>query len=402
MFLQSKKQETAENIFATANADLDPELESMDPSERLEFSRPSKIGINRFDTRSDDELKDVAFQHILSMERERAVWEYADRNKVRALPLLKQVARQDSDPSIRWSTLWAIQKFGGIQSKEVIGESLKDEHPEVRDWAHLLLREITGTGEGEPDSRKAKIDESNPFDQTLPLLIAGYARVLVPTMGFVQATLSPQWFESIMGRVMACTREETFNTDLVIEKKISGYHPDGTDHLEIYKFYGFTQEISTNVCDHQYQCEACHTFYPSGKVEDVSVPPLNDVVARLERRARTLRVELKEFPGRKIVQSVRGRYMGVAYVDLNRIFENKMNIGPGEVQLSNLSHPIVGTMTNTLLFGTFKGKLSDIDGDGYLDVNTEPCHGTVDGKLDFDLDHLADGDPFDPFYRGRC
>lgn len=402
MFLQSKNQETAENIFATANAGLDPELESMDPSERLEFSRPSKIGINRFDTRNDDELKDVALQHILSMERERAIWEYADRNKINALSLLQEVARQDSDPSIRWSTLWAIQKFGGIQSKGIIAESLKDEHPEVRDWARLLLREMTGIMEGEPDTREAKFDEANPFDQTLPLLISGYARVLFPGMGWIQATLSPQWFESIMGRVMACTCEETFNTDLVIEKSIKKFHPDGTNHYEIYKFRGFTQELSKNVRRHNYEALSNHTFYPSGKVEDLSCEPVPDVISPLMRNA-TTDASMRNIPGlditRQVVQSVRGRYMGNAYINVNRLLENRMEIGAGEVQLSSVQHPVVGQMTNTLLFGTFKGKLSDIRGNGYLDINTEPCHGTIDGKLDFNLSGLPNPDPFDPFHK---
>jgi hypothetical protein len=397
MFLQSKRQEAVENTFATANIGLDPELESMDPSERLEFSRPSKIGVNRFDTRSDDELRDIALQHVLSIERERAIWESVDRNKINALPLLREVANKDPDPSIRWSTLWAIQKFIGLQAKDVIAESLNDEHPEVRDWAKLLLREMSGVLEGEPDTREAKFDEANLFDQTLPLLIAGYARVLVPEMGWVQATLSPQWFELIMGRVMACTREDTFKSRLIIEKKISEYHPDGTDHFEIFKFRGFTQEIGPDICFHQYEAQARHTFYPSGKVEDASIKPLDDVIVNIQRGAITARITLPQEPSKKVVQSVRGRYMGPAYVNLDRIMSNSMTIGAGEVQLSSLHHPVVGKMTNTFLYGTFKGKLSDLDGDGYLDVNTEPCHGTTDGELDFDLDGIADSDPFDFF-----
>jgi hypothetical protein len=390
MFLQVKSQEAAERVFATAYADLDPEVTSMDPAERLEFSRPPRAGIQRFDTRNDDELREVIFDHIHSME-------YADRHRAEALSLLREVAKKDPDPTIRWSSLWAIQKFTGLHGKDTIAESLNDEHPEVSDWAKLLLREISGILEGEPDTRKGKFDESNPFDQTLPLMIAGYARVLVPEIGWIQATLSPQWFETIMGRVMACTQQKTFETDLVIEKSLFEYHPDGTNHYEIYKFCGFTQKITENVYSHHYESLGHHTFYPSGKVEDISLKPIPDVFCPLLRKATTNPDAMAEVPSGKVVRSVRGRYMGNAYVNLNRLMSNRMKIGPGEVQLSTLHHPIVGPMTNTLLFGTFKGKLSDKDGDGYLDVNTEWCHATVDGKLDYNLSGSPFPDPFDPY-----
>jgi hypothetical protein len=410
MFLQVKNQEAPEKVFATAYADLDPEVTSMDPAERLEFSRPPKARIQRFDTRNDDELREFMFDHIHSMERERAIWEYADRNKVEALSLLEEVAKKDLDPSIRWSTLWTIQKFAGLHGKDVIAESLNDEHPEVRDWARLLLREISGIVESEPDTREAKFDRSNPFDQTLPLLIAGYARVLVPGLGFVQATLSPQWFESIMGRVMACTVENTFNTDLVIEKKIAKYYLDEKDHYEIYKFGGLTQELDKHIAHHQYQCISRHAFFPSGKVGDISVDPIYDLDVILNRVANTVTmltstiqvqqttkplypqeaVSSQRDQPSKIVRSVRGKYMGFGYANLNQIIANEMKIGPGEVQLSNPHHPVVGALTNTFLFGTFKGKLSDLDDDGYLDINTEPCHGTLNGELDTNLDGVPD------------
>ncbi|GET41980.1 HEAT repeat domain-containing protein [Microseira wollei] len=415
MFLQTKNQEAAEKVFATAYTDLDPEVTSMDPAERLEFSRPSRAGIQRFDTRNDDDLREVIFDHVLSMERERAVWEYADRNKIEALSLLREVAKKDSDPSIRWSTLWAIQKFTGLHGKDTIAESLSDEHPEVRDWAKLLLREISGVLEGEADTREAKFDQTNPFDQTLPLLIAGYARVLVPGLGFVQATLSPQWFESIMGRVMACTVEKTFNTDLVIEKKIAKYYLSEKEHYEIYKFGGLTQELDKHIAHHQYQCMSRHTFFPSGKVGDISVEPIDDLDVILNRVAETeaiststIQVNLatkaaypeaspssQRTQPSKIVRSVRGKYMGFGYANLKQIISNEMKIGPGEVQLSSPHHPVVGALTNTFLFGTFKGKLSDLDDDGYLDINTEPCHGTVNGELDYGLTLKPNPNPFE-------
>jgi hypothetical protein len=214
-----------------------------------------------------------------------------------------------------------------------------------------------------------------------------------------------------MGRVMACTCEETFDKELIIEKRISGYHPDGKDHYEIYKFRGLTFHPSPQVTHHIYESRSTHTFYPSGKVEDSSIQPFDDVEVILNRKAEPVVVPparplvttrsrptappRQKLPGR-IVSSVRGKYMGFAFINLNRVLGNGMMIGPGEVQLSSVHHPVVGEMTNTFLWGTFKGKLSDLDDDGYLDVNTEPCHATLDGELDYGLEGRPSPDPFDP------
>lgn len=377
---------------------VDPEFVSLDPADRIPFVRPPRNGVNRLDPRSDGDLKQVMFDHESAMERERAIWEYADRHRADVLPLLSEVAQSERDPSLRWSTLWAAQKFSGLECLDLLRKFTLDEHPEVRSWAALLIREITGpTPDLADETRPAKIDESNPFDQTLPLTISGYARVLVPGMGWIEATLSPKWFEAIMGRVMACTRMDTFTSDLVIEKRIKGYHPDGSDHYEIYPFRGHTQQLAPDVYAHYYQSETRHTFYPSGKVEDASEEPLANVIVNIQRGAGSELSILREDPSRRVVRSVRGRYAGAAYINLARVLSNSMQIGPGEVQLSNFHHPQVRSLTNTQLFGTFKGKLSDIDGDGCLDVNTERCHGTLDGELDYDLDGIPDRDPFDYF-----
>ena len=384
-----------EAVFATSHSELHPSISSMDPAERIEFTRLSQHRIIRFDKRSDAELIEVALDHESPMERERAIWELGDRSTGETFDFFSRMASKDSDNRVRISTLWLMQKISGDAATGLVLPFLKDDELEVRDWAHLLIREMSGDNSRERSIRRPlRTDMSNTFDQTLPLLIAGYARVGIPGLGLIQATLSPLWFESIMGRVMACTCEETFENDLVIEKRIKEYHPDKTDHFEIFKFRGLSQELSPGVFHHTYESQAQHTFYPSGKVEQGPEDPFSDVVTNLARSARTVAFHSDEL-GRKVVESVRGRYMGYAYVNLERTLRNGLSIGPGEVQLSSPTHAKAGPMTNTFLFGTFKGKLSSLTGDEFLDVNTEPCHGTLDGELDIDLDGLPDRDPFD-------
>ena len=363
---------------------------ALDPSERMEFSCPPAQGVGRFDSRSNDELIGQLRSNVSAMERERAAWEFADRCGYAALPILKNFVKTDPDADVRSSGLWLLQKTSGHQTEEVLTAGLGDDAPEVRDWARLLLRELRGIGPFVQERAALAIDRSNPFDQTLPLKIAGYARVLAPGMGWLQATLSPKWFEAIMGRVMACTRAETFNSDLVIEKRISDFYADSSPHYDTFLFRGLTTELSPDVYYHQYEGRSTQPFYPSGKVAAPDEPPITTAGALVQRVAMTVRIPNELDASRPLVQSVRGKYMGFAHANVPRILANGMKVGAGEVQLVGPANPSVGKFANTFLFGTFKGKLSDLNADGHLDVNTERCHATLDGELDTDLDGISD------------
>lgn len=391
-------REAFDHCFNGSLIAMDPDIVAMDPAERLEFSRLrgiSSTAVARFDKRTESQLRQAMFDGPSELERERAAWEYADRVRIHAIGDLQDLLKSEHDRALRSGLLWLVQKHAGLQALPILKGYLADGDREVADWARMLLMECEGTAEHARLDRPTQRDPSNPFDQTLPLVIAGYARTFVPGMGWVQVTLSPLWFELVLGRVMACTCDKSFDTDLVIEKRMKEYHPDKTDHFEIFHFRGFSHSLDERMTHHQYESSTNHTFYPSGKVEDVTEPPVGDMIVNLARVAMTLRVPDPDSPGRRVVHSVRGRYMGWAFVDLPRIVASGMNICAGEVQLSSLHHPQYGRLTNTFLYGSFKGKLSDLDGDGRLDINTERCHGTPDGHLDYALMGAGNPDPFD-------
>src|SRR5690349_6956261 len=118
-----------ESFFATDVVALDPSVESRDPAERLSFTSAPIQGVTRFDLRSDQALTRVMFEEPASMERERAIWEYADRHRFAAMPLLREIAAKDADPSIRWTTLWLMQKVGGRDASEAIAPFMRDDDP---------------------------------------------------------------------------------------------------------------------------------------------------------------------------------------------------------------------------------------------------------------------------------
>lgn len=392
-------REAFEHCFDGTLIGIDRDILALDPAERLEFSRMRGFGdgvVSRFDKRHEAKLLDCMASHPLALERERAAWEFGDRRRIHAMPQLREMLLREPDTEVRRGLLWLVQKHGGLRAIAILRDFVGDSDVEVREWAQMLLMESERTPLPEVTSRPTKRRPGNPFDQTLPLVIAGYARTHVPTLGWVQVTLSPKWFEQILGRVMACTREDTFEKALVIEKRLKGFHPDQSDHYEIFKFRGFSHMLDARTMHHQYESFTSHTFYPSGLVEDTSKGAVDDMYVTLARVAATSRVADLSDPGREVIHSVRGRYMGWAHVDLARIVAAGMSIGAGEAQLASLHHRAWGHLTNTFLFGSFKGKLSDVDGDGLLDVNTEICHGTAEGELDYFADGSGRGDPFDP------
>ncbi len=369
------------------------------PSRSVAFPRLTQEQVLRFDSRPDHLLRETSLDHPSALERDRAIWEYADRRRSEGVSLLALVASQDPDPLVRCSALWALRKVAGGAATQVISLFQRDDHPEVRDWAALFLRELRAPGKSPRETRELRFDSANSFDQTMPLSVAGHAQVLVPGLGRARATLSPLWFESVMGRLLACTRAATFRTELVLEKRLAGYHPDGSHHYQIFRFRGVSRDLGPGVCHHRFEALARHTFYPSGKIEDTSQPPLDDVVVSLPRSALTIRAPVPGDPGRTVVSSVRGHLQGAAFINIQRVLSRGMAIGPGEIQVVNPDHPVLHSLTNTYLFAAFRGKLSDLDGDGCLDVNTERCHGTLAGKLDLDLDGVPDADPYDPYCR---
>jgi hypothetical protein len=388
----------SEVLRSTALGSAGAHPSSRDPADRIAFNRASTNALIRFDGRSLEELRRVAFNDPDATERERAAWEYADRLGADAAPMLIEVASSDPDVSLRAGVLWLLQKVGADRLADALDRFRSDPEDEVAEWADLLLSEISGA-EQNRFKKPLRFDASNAFDQTLPLRIAGHAQTVIPGLGQVQATLSPMWFERIMGRVMACTRSETFATDLIIEKRQKDFHEDGSDYFEIYHFRGVSRDVAPNVALHNYVGLGAHKFFTSGRVGDSSQPVLDDVTVAVRRAALTVRVpllpsEIAPRAGlRAVVHSVRGQFDGYAYVNVARLLAGGMKLGAGEVQLTDIHHPVAGPLTNTVLFGTFKGKLADLDGDGWSDVNTEPCHATASGELDYNLDGLPDEDP---------
>lgn len=362
-----------------------------DPVEHLDFARPMAANYLPYDSRSDAALKAAAFDGETALERERAVWELADRQGAPALSVIEDYVTAEPDSLARSGALWLGLQTAGVASTKLLEAHRNDDDPEVADWARVLFADTTATAP-ERIHTTAEVEETGNFDQTVPLIISGYTTVVIPGLGAVRVVLSPKWFDSIMGRVLAATNVGTFQTDLTIEKMLLGLHADGTPHFEIYPFRGFSVEYDKKYFEHNYLSQTMRDFYPSGIVEQgdpVQVPisleriaftelAPKDAVTVLGEGERADRVRNADFG---FVQSVRGRYFGWAAVNLAAAAQAG-GVTAGHVQLSNPTDPVSGPMTNAKLFGTFRGKSGDYLGSGHMTLNHIKCHGKADGTTE--------------------
>lgn len=362
-----------------------------DPAEYLDFARPITEKFLPYDTRSDSELREVSEGHESPLERERALWELADRHPEESLSFVAQIIATETNSVVRSGALWLALRSGGPRSLPVLEKFANDHDPEVADWARVLIGDITGR-KPERMYSEAEVEETGYFDQTVPLIIGGRVVIMTPGVGTVRAVLSPLWFEAIQGRVLASTNAQTIRTDLTIEKELKGLNADGSIHYEIFPFRGLSVEYEQCNLEHNYLSETMRPFYPSGVVgqgEMVEVPvslgrialtslATKDEVSILGDGPRAERLRNADMP---FVTSVRGRYHGWAAVNLDNTFD-RGTIGAGEAQLANPTDPIAGPMTNAKLYGTFRGKSGDFTGAGRYTLNSIKCHGRPDGRID--------------------
>lgn len=363
-----------------------------------------------FDVRTDAILLETVMDSPNPIVRERALWELAYRQGNQSINLLTDVYNAEPIPCIRQNLLWLSLKLTELSALPLLEIALEDENREVRDWAKLYMNEATGT-ELAPEYTKAYFTEEGIYDQTLPLQIAGFAIIDVPNIGAVRATLSPLWFEKIMGRVLACTNRDTFMTNLTIEKCIYDYEGTGKHHFETYPFRGISWKSKDGRTQHRYESISDRKFYLSGKVLDESMGVITTPVIinrgastvddglafvsterptfstdifrtplevprsqpeRINTTATTGERGLRLLNGR-VVRGVRGQFFGWAATSLEH-YKNAGDVEPGTVQLANPLNSETSAFVNTYLCGTFRGKLGDYDGDGEAELNLIECH----------------------------
>jgi hypothetical protein len=347
----------------------------------------------RLDPRSSRALRDLALNHPDPAMRERALYEYADRNEPDAIELLSLAVTDDPDRQVRWDALWAIEKLGGIPAIQALRRFERDEDPEIAEWASLFISELQ-TGEPAFDARPGRSTPGRTFDETIFLLIHCdlYVRLNPNNQVWGKLSLAPQALARVYGQAHACPNAETRERQLVIAKTIAGLHPDGTPHVDNYLFRGFTDRTREDRGHFFFESRVPRPFFVSGRADDHSKGVREATVEFMREGCWYLDNRIKIREEASAIRYVRGSFQGWGYVDLERIAGRPLEevIVPGNAILSTLHDPVVGPMTNTFIAGTFKGKLNDWDGDGAVDLNSRKVYSTTNGELDSDMDGRPD------------
>lgn len=377
----------------------------LEESETLTFNSMI-LDLPCLDGRSIRELESAAANHSSALERERAIWELAYRGISNPLDMIAKAFRREEDRRVRYNLLWLARKLAGADARTIVETALTDQDCEVRDWARLHIGEMTRT-RMESEFNTGVVVRGRQYDQTLPLEVSGFGVMSIDGAD-MRVTLSPLWFEQIQGRVMACPRRDTFMTNLCVEKAHANYWEDGSDHYEIYPFAGKSWWSNEYTAQHRLLASPMMRTYLSGKVgEDptnyVAAPAALARAAMTERRDALVYAREPDEPvpqsilpsammEASIVSHVSGQYFGWAFASLKHFQENN-DFLPGTVQLISPTNRDTQHLVNWYMCGTFRGKTTDHNQDGYLDINEIVCHGAPDGRLDYYGDGTMAEDP---------
>jgi hypothetical protein len=352
-------------------------------------------------------MKDLAVRAEEPIKRDQAVWELTAVDGAGAVDTLIASIRTAPTVELTTSALLALQKVAHHSPAKVaafLEDLATDRNTEVAEWARLHLQEMVAGLPGGRDrlgeavsQRDFVYEPGNPFDVTMPLVFHCHAYTKVGPV-HLHSVISPAWFSLIFGQAMACVRHETFLTNLILEKQVSGLHTDGSPHYEHFPFSGTTDHLAPRVFRHNYWAHLYRPYYTSGRTEVVTPrkPVIRDMPMTFCRLACTYTPERYQVTGGPTPESVRGLFFGYGHISPTVLLRNQFKIRAGDFQLSSKINPATGNPANTYFYGTFFGKLSDWDGDGKLDINLRPVHCDTAGNLDYRGDGTMERDPVCP------
>lgn len=342
------------------------------------------------------------------LERDQAVWQLIGAFPEEAAEVVIRSIETAPTRELKLSALIALSKLAHLEQGKVFSQLEKigadtAEDIEIVEWARVLRNDIGTRFNGIEALNNAMLerdfvyDPDAIFDVTMPLTFHCHAFTKVgPTTW--HTVIGPEWFALVFGRAKALVRSDTYLSNLVLEKTVPGLHADGSPHYEHFPFGGTSEALASNVFRHNYWAKLYRPYYTSGRVEKVSAdePVLRSVPQTFARAAVTAAPQRYQTEKGSVAESVRGMFFGYGHIDPSVLARNRLNVRAGEFQLAPRTNPATGKLSNTYFFGTFYGKLADLDGDGKLDVNTIPVHCDAQGQLDYEGNGAMKPDPVAP------
>lgn len=362
-----------------------------DPTTRFcNTIRNSSISL---EIRDDHELLRDGRENPDPVLREHALFQLIARKGRDVLSVVREVLNEDTDSQLRINVMWLLEDIVDDRCRDIVLPLMNDTDSRVREWARVFCWEMGWTPNDFRQAKEARHYEGRTFDETIFLHIKCdlFIRLVETNDLWGHVLMSPQMLARVYGQALACPIMKTREKEIVISKTLKGLHEDGTDHYEAFLFKGFTDRTQPYHGNFYFETHTDRPFFKSGKADDLSEGVIEHVNVPFAREGQWFLNPNIKIDGKNAIEYVRGLFQGWAYVSPNRIKENAGDfMFPGNSVLSTLHHPEVGEITNTYLFGGFKGKVLDWDGDGVLDLNYLPSYATAKGEIDSDLDGKPD------------
>ena len=231
------------------------------------------------------------------------------------------------------------------------------------------------------------------FDQSIPLHILCNVYIKTPLKTWIKVVLSPLKIEEVFGKCHANTRVADREHRMVLTKRIPNYYADGAPHYETFRFQGLTERTEPFTANFAFIANERRPFFVSGQVGDVSKGVMDGDVHFL----RTGQWKLDQnIPVRDdfAIRYVKGNFLSWGYVAMAQLLDDDdgdgSNLDRGEFMRAVVAEDDKAPYCNAYVSGTWKGKMTDEDGDGVLDLNYPESICTAAGWLDLDRDGKAD------------
>jgi len=339
--------------------------------------------------------------------RDQALWSLVDRN-ANELGLVIKSFETAQTARARMSALISLRKLAHhdlSRARDFFGSATKDRTDiDSAEWAELCLRELAFDAPGGREKLGLPVSDrdavtlgSKQFDLTMPLHFECRA-VTTLANASVRTVISPYWFSQVFGNAMALINQQSFSSNLTLEKQVEGLHKDGSMHYEHFPFTGETTEMSRTLHLHNYWAETKRPFYSSGTTEvvDAAHPVTVGVPMTFFRMAMTATPEKYRTEKGPMPESVRGIFFGFGDIKPETLMARAGRIGVGDFQIAPAINPATNRPSNTVYYGTFWGKLTDTDESGRLVTNKRDVHCDSSGKLDYHGDGAHAPDPIRP------
>jgi hypothetical protein len=308
--------------------------------------------------------------------RDMSLWVLSRQDKRYSHGLIAEVASQDKDAKVRRSAAWALMKLGRYEDLKASADREGDGN--LRAWkAHLLgeLRDNTLP----VDDRPVRVVSSVPFDFNMPLAVEGTVEFRDPSGRWHTLVTGPIANERMIGELTPAIQAESFDSTLVLQKRIRDLNGSGEDHVDGYLLKGVSRQLESNVFRHQYEGLSRHTVYPSGVIGDESGGRIESATASIARVADT-HITSREGIGFPDPHSVRGTFKGFVYAN-PKLAEDPEAPIDGNVQIISPMDEKAGHLVNGIFYGSFRGIPFDVDGDGVVELNGVEMYVSETGEV---------------------